>query len=522
MQGDHQLQAVDRLTFSQKLAVLTCILAVSLQIIDGTIVNVAIPYMMGNLGVTLDAITWVSSGYLVAQVVVMPIVGYLAWFFGKKRFYLAAILIFALSSLLCALSPNLGVLIFFRVIQGAAGAALMPIALTTILNLFPGERRAFGTAIFGMCVMISPALGPIMGGYLTQYFGWRSIFLINLPIGLFTFLIGLLSLDYGEEKQSTGGKIDYLGLLYLALGVGFLQYALEKGQRLGWFDSLEIVLCFVIASIFIPAFIFRCLSQKEPLLHIELMSKARVIAGCAVMLIVGYLLYGVLFILPVFAEQVWGLDTVQVGWIFFPGAIVAALCMPLIAWLMKWVRYSYITLFGILIITWGILILAGFTDKTNYFSAYFPSILFRVGFSFVFVPALNFTMEGFQGRRGDDVSALINFFRQVGGSISYAIIATFFFLFRNRFQGLLNQDVTLLNHSTRLAQGKISAFFQKALPINVGYAPNDTATLKMLEKMVDLQAYVLTFERIMYITAAIAALAIIPIILFYFTEKKAG
>jgi DHA2 family multidrug resistance protein len=492
------------------------VLSASIQVIDGTIVNVAIPTMMGNLGVELNAITWVSSSYLIAHVVILPIIGWLSHMTGRKNYLLSCIVLFVLASVGCGLSPNLGVLIFFRIVQGFAGGALMPISLSLLFEAFGTEHKAKATAIFGACVMVAPALGPLLGGYLTQYFGWRYIFFVNIPIGMFAVALGLFGLQ--NEERGAVEKIDYLGLLFLVLGVGFFQFAIERGEVLGWLESNWIAFSFFCALIFIPLFVIRCLFSKTPLIDLSLLGHLRVNVGCLMMLILGYTLYGIGFLIPIYADKAWSLDTIQTGWIFVPGALIASCLMPLISFSTKYFRATSIVSFGLLLTAIGAYYFAMLNNLSSHFHAYLPSIISRVGFAFSSIPAMLVAMQGYQGRQSTEVSSLLNFSRQFGGSVSFAIVATLLSNFQKKYYALLKGKVTLLSSSVQQFEQTLSGAYNYGMQSEIGEGTQSQMVAKLLQSKVELQAFVLSFDRIMWITMFVTLLFIIPLL---FIPKKA-
>lgn len=264
------------MSLQSKLIILTAVLASLLEIIDTSIVNVAIPTMMGNLGATLEDISWVITGYIIANAIVLPLSAWLGSRIGRRKYFVSCILMFTVTSVACGLAPNLLTLTIFRILQGLCGGALLPISQTLIFEQFPKEKAGMGSAIFGMSVMIGPTIGPTLGGYLTDQFGWRMIFNINLPMGILAAVLAYMnvrepqhSVDSKAQAKVTGqgkSKIDLLGLTLLTLGIGTLQYVLERGEADDWFESKGIFLCTIIAVICLPTFIWWELKVRALLL----------------------------------------------------------------------------------------------------------------------------------------------------------------------------------------------------------------------------------------------------------------
>lgn len=310
------------MTRESRLIIFVAVLASLLEIIDVSIVNVALPSIMGNLGATLDEVSMVITGYAIANAIVLPVSAWLGMQFGRRKYYLTCILLFTGTSLLCGIAPNLTSLIIFRIMQGLAGGALLPTSQTLIYEQYPKEKAGIAGAVFGMSVMVGPALGPVMGGYLTDTFGWRTIFNINLPLGLLAFFIGWMVIKTPPHEQREANtpkpKLDTVGLSLLIAGIGCLQYVLERGNADDWFDSTAILVNTIIACACIPIFIWWELKIDHPILNLRLFKESIVRNGTILMGLLGFFLYGIIFLLPVFLERMYHYDATQVGEFFIP------------------------------------------------------------------------------------------------------------------------------------------------------------------------------------------------------------
>ncbi len=309
------------------LVVITAGIASLLEIVDTSIVNVAIPTMMGNLGATLDEIGWVVTGYIISNAIILPISGWLATRFGRRKYYITCILLFIAASVACGLAPNLWTLVLFRIIQGLAGGALLPTSQALIQEAFPG-RSGIGSALYGMVVIIGPTIGPPLGGFLTDHFGWRMIFNINLPLGLLAaFLAGLYVTDYSEEGEHAAAhqKMRSAGghhrLTLLIVGVGCLQYVLERGQADDWFSNKLVLFFTIVSAVCIPAFVWWELKTEHPIMDLRLFKSVALINGTIMMACVGGMLYGLIFFIPIFASTILGMNASQTGNLFTPGAL---------------------------------------------------------------------------------------------------------------------------------------------------------------------------------------------------------
>ena len=347
----------------------TASIAALLEIIDSSIVNVSIPTMMGNLGATLDEISWVTTGYMIANSIVLPIAAWLGSRLGRRRYFTTAILVFTLASFACGMAPNLLCLILFRVIQGFAGGALLPTSQTLIQEQFPREKAGMAMAIFGMSVMVGPALGPTLGGYLTDNFGWRSIFNVNVPIGILAAFLAWSNVENMAFKKNGDGKpqrgIDWTGLLLLCIGVGCFQYVLERGEADGW-DARGIHLCEFFAVTGISTFIYWELKVINPIMNLRLFKYNILRSGTSLMLMLGIMLYAITFVVPIFASRVMSqMSATDTGMLFMPGSIVTAILMLPAGMMLKKVPPKAMVVIGSCLAELSVLLMTRFTTAAG-------------------------------------------------------------------------------------------------------------------------------------------------------------
>src|SRR5213593_1527249 len=317
----------DRYKYKYIIAI-TVSLASVLELLDTSIVNVAIPHMMGNLGATLDQIAWVSTGYIVANVIVLPITGWLSAYFGRRQYFAGSSALFTVASVMCGNAGSLGSLIFWRIVQGLGGGALLSTSQAILYEEFPREEYGTAMAIFGVGVMVGPTLGPTLGGYITDAFGWPWIFYINIPIGMLALALSL-SFIQNSRYQVKAEQVDYPGLLLLAIGIGTLQTMLERGERLDWFDSREVVLYGVISAISLIGFVWHELTTEHPVVDLRILKSPQLAAGVAFGGMLGVCLYATVFVLPVYLQQLLGFTANQTGMVILPGALASAVTMGL-------------------------------------------------------------------------------------------------------------------------------------------------------------------------------------------------
>ncbi len=507
------------------LIIFVAVLASLLEIIDSSIVNVALPTMMGNLGATLEDISLVITGYAIANAVVLPVSSWLGERIGRRKYYLGCILFFIATSVACGLSPNLACLTFFRILQGLAGGALLPTSQTLIYEQFPKEKAGIAGAIFGMSVMIGPALGPVLGGYLTDNYGWRSIFNVNLPVGLLAFFVGLTCIfnpaRTDDEKAAASKGLDAVGLGLLVAGIGCLQFVLERGESNDWFDSKLIMVTTAIAALTLPAFVWWELRVKNPIINVRLFKESTVINGVLLMSCLGFFLYGLVFILPIFAGRALHYDATQTGALFIPGSILTMFMMPIVGRQMAAGRSPKILIFI------GLLSIEVCLYLMTRFSPYSPRsqvliMLFARGFglSFLFVPINSSILSQFKGPTMGQVSGLLNLFRQIGGSIGIALIATLL-TSRSRQNYLdLASNVSLLNPSTQLAYSQTVTGLSQKMATGVGMSEVKQAALTSLQYRIDNQVFMMTFLQLASLIMMIFALSFIPLWLLKFKEKS--
>ena len=506
------------------LIVITAAIASLLEIIDSSIVNVAIPTMMGNIGATLDEISWVTTGYMIANSIVLPIAAWLGTRLGRRNYFTGAILLFTASSLACGLAPNLPALIFFRIIQGMAGGALLPTSQTLIQEAFPPEKRGMAMAIFGLSVMVGPALGPTIGGYLTDNFGWRSIFNVNVPLGLVAGAMAWANVqNVSYENSPSGGaasKVDWTGLFLLCVGVGCFQYILERGESDGWWDSKVISACAVFAVLGIASFIYWELIIPNPIMNLRLFRKNVLRAGTLLMISLGVMLYALTFAVPVFVSRVLpNMTATQTGLLFMPGSLVTAAFMLPVGMLVSRVNPKLLVLFGLIMGVSSVLAMAQFTTDTSANMILVPLVLRGMGMAFLFIPINQMVLGEFDGAELGQVSGMQNFFRQMGGSIGIASLDTLLTRFGAQHYNDMLTNVNALNPAAYRAVVQAGASSGLRMSNSVGLWANANVAIKGLYGRTMQQVFVLSFEQLCYVIAIVVAAGLIPLWLIKPTRK---
>ena len=513
------------LSRNQILIIVVAVMASLLEIIDSSIVNVALPSMMGNLGATLEDISMVVTGYAIANAVVLPVSAWLGDRIGRRTYFLGCIIAFTITSVACGFAPNLTTLIIFHIFQGLMGGALLPTSQTLIYEQFPKEKAGMAGAIFGMSVMIGPTLGPVMGGYLTDQFGWRMIFNINLPLGILAFFIGMaciqnanLTPDQIEARKKR--RFDALGLVLLVLGIGCLQFVLERGDADDWFASNLIKFCSVIAAVSIPSFVMWELKVKNPIINVRLFKQSVVVNGVLLMGAIGFFLYGAVFILPIFVTTSFHYDATQTGMLFIPGSILTAAMMPFVgAQMQKGTNPKTLIAVGLISIEVCCLLMTNFSPLSNRDEIMRSLYVRGFGLAFLFVPINSSILSQFNGLEMGEVSGLLNLFRQIGGSIGIALISTLLSTKSAQNYIDLASKVSLLNPNTQAAYyGSIAGMHSKMVD-STGMMTSSSAAMKGIARRMQMQVFMMSFNQLIWTIMCIFVLSFIPLYFLKFKKR---
>lgn len=407
---------------------ITAIICALLEIVDTTIVNVALNDMKGNLGATMTEVGWVITAYAIGNVIIVPMTSWLSQQFGRRNYFAVSILIFTLCSFLCGNATNIWELVAFRFLQGIGGGALLVTSQTIITESYPPEKRGMAQAIYGLGVIIGPTLGPPLGGYIVDHFSWPFIFYINIPIGVIATLLTLQfvrSPKYSEKSKTK--DVDWLGIGLLALAVGSLQYVLEKGQDDDWFNSFTITILAVCAVFGLFFFIWRELTFRKPIVELRVLKNGNLRVGTVLSFIMGFGLYGSTFIIPLYTQATLGWTAQQSGALMIPAALTTAFMMPVIGQLLqKGVKQQYLVALGMLLFFfysfWGYKIISPDTGK----DAFFWMLIVRgMGMGMLFIPVTTLALSTLKGQQIGQGAAFTGMMRQLGGSFGVAVITTY-------------------------------------------------------------------------------------------------
>ncbi len=407
-------------------------IATFMEVLDTSIANVSLPHIAGSLSAGQDEASWVLTSYLVANAMILPISGWLATFFGRKRFYMACVVLFVVSSFMCGVSTNLGMLIFFRVLQGLGGGGLAPSEQSIIADTVPPEKRGIAFAIYGLGVVFAPAIGPTVGGWITDNYSWHWIFFINVPIGILSLF---LTWYFVTEPKSTaieqerikkeGVGIDWLGIGLIALGIGALEIVLDEGNREDWFQSSFIIRFAIVGSVALIAGVIWEYRHKNPAVDVRMLLNRNFASSFILLFAVGFILFGSTFLLPLMTQTLLGYDAVTAGMVISPGGFVVMLMMPLVGGvLISRVQVRWLILFGLFVSALALWHLTTLNLYVDYSGLAWARAYQAFGLAFLFVPINTASYTGVPPGKTNNVSALMNLSRNLGGSFGIAILST--------------------------------------------------------------------------------------------------
>jgi len=414
--------------FNPWLIAVVVALAAFMEVLDTSIANVALPYMAGSLGASNDQSTWVLTSYLVSNAIVLPISGWFSSVLGRKRFFMICLTIFTLSSLLCGIAPSLAAIIFFRVLQGAGGGGLQPLAQAILADTFPPEKRGIAFALYGVTTVVAPTIGPTLGGWITDNYTWRWIFFINLPVGILTlFLVYRLIEDPPWVKRAKGAgiKFDYIGVALLTLGVGALQIMLDKGQEDDWFGSRFILTLAIVAGVGLVSLVIWEWFQQHPIIEVQLFRNLNFLGANAMMFILGIMLFSSLVMMPLFLQTLLGYTSESAGLVLSGGGLLLLFEMPIIGTLASKVQARYLIAFGWLALSVAMLYSSRRLDlEISFGFASFLRVIQVVGLGFLFVPINLASYVGMPLEKSNSVAGLVNFMRNMGSSVGTSMVTT--------------------------------------------------------------------------------------------------
>jgi DHA2 family multidrug resistance protein len=495
---------------------ITVTLATFMEVLDTSIANVALPHIAGSLSAGQDESTWVLTSYLVSNAIVLPLSGWLSSIVGRKNFYMGCVALFTVSSFMCGLAPNLATLIVCRVLQGVGGGGLQPSEQAILADTFPPAKRGMAFAVYGIAVVTAPAIGPTLGGWITDNFTWRWIFFINIPVGIISLLLTSRLIQdppYLKRRKLSETKIDYVGLGFVALGLGALQIVLDKGQRDDWFESHFIVVLSLIAAASLIFVVFWEWRNKDPIIDLHLFRDRTFAVSNLLMFMLGFALLGSTLLLPLFMQTLLGYTAEQAGLALMPGGFTIIVLLPLVGFLLS--RYSprWLLFFGLVVLSSSLFHMTGFDLDMDFKTVAVARMFQAAGMAFLFVP-INTAAYAFLPRdKNNAASGLMNLARNIGGSVGISLVTT---MLDRRTQAHLNDLSRHLSSSNpafrSMLQGATQAM--RAHGADAAFATRQAYALIQgtIQRQATMLAYIDDFRLL-----AIAILLMVPMV---FLMKK--
>jgi MFS transporter, DHA2 family, multidrug resistance protein len=496
-------------------------LATFMEVLDTSIANVALPHIAGSLSAGQDESTWVLTSYLVSNAIVLPLSGWLSSIVGRKRFYMSCVFIFTVSSFLCGFAPNLPALIIFRILQGAGGGGLQPSEQAILADTFPPAKRGMAFAVYGVAVVMAPAIGPTLGGWITDNYSWRWIFFVNIPVGALSLLLTSRLIqdppDFRRLKLSET-KIDYIGLGLVALGLGALQIVLDKGQRDDWFESHFILTLSIISAVALLSLIWWEWRHKAPVIDLHLFKERTFAFANLLMFVLGFALLGSTLLLPLFMQTLLGYTAQQAGLALMPGGFSIMLMMPLVGYLLSRYDARWLLLFGLTTLSASLFHMTNFDLAIDFRTAAIARVFQAIGLAFLFVPINTAAYSALPREKNNAASGLMNLARNIGGSVGISFVTTMLDRRTQFHQARLTSHLTAGNTQLQaILQGLARTFeahgISKADAMQRAYA--------MLQANVGRQATMLSYIDNFHVLAYII-MAMIPLVFFMRKAKSSG
>jgi MFS transporter, DHA2 family, multidrug resistance protein len=500
---------------------ITVTLATFMEVLDTSIANVALPHIAGSLSAGQDESTWVLTSYLVSNAIVLPLSGWLSSIIGRKNFYMSCVALFTISSFLCGLAPNLATLIICRILQGAGGGGLQPSEQAILADTFPPAKRGMAFAVYGMAVVTAPAIGPTLGGWITDNFSWRWIFFINIPVGIISILLSSRLIQdppYFKRRKLSETSIDYVGLGFVALGLGALQIVLDKGQRDDWFESNFIVTLTLIAAsalIFVLVWEWR---HKDPIIDLHLFRDRTFGVSNLLMFMLGFALLGSTLLLPLFMQTMLGYTAEQAGLALMPGGFTIILLLPLVGFLLSRYTPRWLLLFGLVVLSFSLFRMTRFDLDVDFRTVATARVVQAVGMAFLFVP-INTAAYAFLPRdKNNAASGLMNLARNIGGSVGISLATTLLDRRSQFHQTMLTGHISASNAAL---QARIKALGQMVQSHGGGSAGTSPVPWALIQSSIARQANMLSYIDCFWFLG-VAILLMVPMVFLMKKSKPGG
>jgi DHA2 family multidrug resistance protein len=498
--------------------VITVVLASLLELIDSTVVNVALTQIMGNLGATLEDVAWVVTAYAVANVIIVPMTGWLSSKFGRRNYFAFSIALFTISSFFCGHAGNIWELVAFRFIQGIGGGALLSTSQAILMETFKPEEAGMANAIFGLGVIVGPTVGPTLGGWITDNFSWPWIFYINIPLGIIACLLTLSFIRDSKHERAIAG-IDWWGILLLVLGIGALQIVLERGESEDWFNTPYITVLAFVSAISLVAFVWWELTTEHPVVDLRVLRNRGLSIGMFFTFILGFGLFASIFIFPIFIQNLLGFTAEQTGLILLPGSLMTAFMMPWVGIMMrKGVPPNLMAGVGFVLFFVSTTLLSRSNLSSGTADFFWPLIFRGLGLSLLFVPLTTLALSSLRGKDIAQGAGLNNMMRQLGGSFGIAIMTTFIQSRAAVHRVNLLPRMSPLNTSYT---DRLSAYINGFISRGFSFTEAQNMANKAMEGALTRQSMLLTYMDAFYVVG-IFFLICIPLLVFQKVDKKAA
>jgi DHA2 family multidrug resistance protein len=457
-------------------------MATFMEVLDTSIANVSLPHIAGNLSVSQDESTWVLTSYLVSNAVILPISGWLSTRIGRKRFYMSCVALFTVSSFLCGIAPSLGTLILFRILQGIGGGGLGPSEQAILADTFPPAKRGMAMAVYGMAVVLAPAIGPTLGGFITDNFSWRWVFFINIPVGIVSlFLTNRVVTDPPHlqwARKHASRSVDWWGLGLIATGLGCLEYVLDKGQEDDWFHSSAIVGFSITAAVALISFVFWELQHENPIVDLKMFRQRSFAVAAALMLVLGVALFGSTVLLPQYLQVLMGYSAQQSGMALSPGGFVVIMLLPFVGRMVSKVDTRILIAFGFFCLSGSMFYMARKLDlQMDFGTAIELRAIQMAGLAFLFVPIQTVSYSGVQPQKFNQVSGIMNLARNMGGDIGIAFVTTLITRRAQTHQTYLSAHTTSYDPSFTARVEQLTRAFTQTGAASVDAAKQATAAV---------------------------------------------
>lgn len=492
------------------LVAITVMLPTLIEIVDTSVVNVALGHIRGSLSAGIDESTWTITSYLVSNAIIIPMTGWLSRVFGRKRYLISSISLFTISSFLCGSAWDLQSLIFFRVLQGIGGGALQPLSQAILLETFPPHQHGMAMAIFGIGIMFGPIIGPLLGGWITDNWSWHWIFFINVPIGIISILMVIFFIIDPPYMKKVKLKIDYWGLILLATGLGCLQVVLDKGQRSDWFSSNFITGLTAISVISLSLFVIvEIIYAKHPIVDLRAFKNISFTTGNIVMFFAFFNLFGSIVLLPIYLQTLMGYTATLAGLVLGPGGFATLFAMPVAGRLVARMNPKILLAFGIIVASYSTYLMSGFNLNADFITVSIPRVVLGIGMGFLFIPLTTLTMAGIRKEDMGNATAIYNLLRNLGGSFGVAFVTTMIERRAQFHQFRLVENLTPFDSVYQWATARASEIFElKGFPLPF----SELAGLGFIYKGLLREASMIAFNDAFHLLS-IMMILILPLVL---------